>query len=194
MIKNIIYLHGFRSSPLSTKAQIMAKYIKDNHPHINWWCPQLPPSPKQACELISNHAKQLVSSETAVIGSSLGGFYATWLAEQKACKAVLLNPAIDPHSTLKTHIGELSSWQDPSNKFEFTQSDVDELNSFYIDSLSKPEQYFVIIAKGDDVLDWRTSVDYFADANIKLLEHSDHGLSDFDQHIVDIIKFLNLNN
>lgn len=192
MIKNILYLHGFRSSPLSAKAQIMAKYVQQHHPNINWWCPQLPPSPKQACDLILDGTKSWPSKEMAVIGSSLGGFYATWLAEQKGCKAVLLNPAIDPYSSLKNYVGELSTWQNPNDSFIFSQEYVDELHNFYIKSPTIPERYFAIIAKGDEVIDWRPSVNYFANTKIKLLAQSDHGLSDFTDHIPEIIDFLGL--
>lgn len=194
MIKNILYLHGFRSSPLSTKAQIMEKHIINYYPHINWWCPQLPPSPRQACNLIANGIENWQAKNTAIIGSSLGGFYATWLAEQKGCKAVLLNPSIDPYNSLKDHVGELSTWQNPNDKFEFCQDYVDELHDFYINKLTKPENYFAIIAKGDEVLDWRSSANYYANAQIKLLPKSDHGLSDFEDHLDEIINFLNLKN
>lgn len=190
MLKNILYLHGFRSSPQSNKAQIMAKYIKTQHPEINWWCPQLPPSPQAAAYLISQGTSNWLAGESAIIGSSLGGFYATWLAEQKACKSVLLNPAIDPASTLKDYIGELSTWQDPNSKFVFKAEYIDELRNLYVPRPVNLANCLAIIAKGDEVLDWRLSSQYYAQAQLLLLEHSDHGLSDFKQHLAVIMQFL----
>lgn len=194
MIKNLLYLHGFRSSPLSTKSQIMAKYMQENHPNINWWCPQLPPSPKQACELILEGTKDWAAEEMAVVGSSLGGFYANWLAQQRGCKAALINPSTDPYSTLKDQVGQLSTWQHPESKFEFTQEYVDELRNYYVKELRNPKNVFAIIAKGDEVIDWRISVDNLKGAEILLLDGSDHALSDFTEHMPKLLSFLGLSD
>ena len=103
---HVLYLHGFRSSPQSVKARQMAATMDAQFAHIKWWCPQLPPSPLAACDLIQSGTADWPANRMAVIGSSLGGFYATWLAAQRGCKAVLLNPAIDPARDLAKYIGE----------------------------------------------------------------------------------------
>ena len=92
---HLLYLHGFRSSPQSAKAQKMAAVVRDQFPGVVWWCPQLPPSPQLAVQSICDGTADWPAS-MAVVGSSLGGFYATTIAEQKCCKAVLLNPAVEP--------------------------------------------------------------------------------------------------
>ena len=96
MTTHLLYLHGFRSSPQSAKARQMAARVAADHPGVTWWCPQLPPSPAEAAALIERGTADWPAERMAVVGSSLGGFYATWMAERTGCKAVLLNPAVDP--------------------------------------------------------------------------------------------------
>jgi predicted esterase YcpF (UPF0227 family) len=128
----------------------------------------------------------------AVVGSSLGGFYATCVAERTGCKAVLLNPAIDPARDLARYVGEHTSWHDPAERFVFEPGFVDELRALECGPVAKPENYFAVIAKGDEVLDWREMTGRYPGARIKLLEGSDHALSDFDDHIDEVFGFLDL--
>ena len=126
----------------------------------------------------------------AVMGSSLGGFYATAVAERHGCKAVLLNPAVDPARDLASHIGEQTSWQNPDDHFFFEARFVDELRALQAGPLAVPHNYLTIIAKGDEVLDWREMAARYADAQLLLLEGGDHALSDFDAHLPVILEFL----
>ena len=120
---------------------------------------------------------------TAVIGSSLGGFYATWLAERWACKAALLNPAVLPARDLAAHLGDQTVWHDPEQHFVFEAAYVDELITQEIAHITRPERYFTVIAKGDEVLDWCEMRRHYAGASIKLLPGGDHALSDYHQHL-----------
>ena len=130
----------------------------------------------------------------AVMGSSLGGFYATQLAESRGCKAVLLNPAVHPARDLAKYIGEQSAWHAPDEHFFFEPEFVDELQQLDLSAspLHQAKNYFAIIAKGDEVLDWREMCGRYPGARIKLLAGSDHGLSDFDAHLPEILEFLQL--
>lgn len=128
----------------------------------------------------------------AVVGSSLGGFYATHVAESHNCKAVLLNPAVDPARDLASYIGEQTSWHDPAERFFFEPRFVDELRALQHGPVARPANYFAVIAKGDEVLDWREMTGRYPGIRIKLLEGSDHGLGDFGQHIDDVLSFLDL--
>ena len=128
----------------------------------------------------------------AVVGSSLGGFYATWLAERIGCRAVLLNPAVKPARDLSTHLGDQTSWHDPEQHFVFDASHVDELRSMEVKYISQPDRYFAVIAKGDEVLDWREMSAHYPGVRIKLLSDSDHALSDYEQHLQDVLGFLGL--
>ena len=128
----------------------------------------------------------------AVVGSSLGGFYATVVAEQTGCKAALLNPAINPARDLAGHIGDLTSFHDPSDHFYFRPEYVTQLRVMTPRAITRPQRYFAVIAKGDEVLDWREMTARYPGATLRLLEGGDHALSDFDQHLPALLAFLGL--
>lgn len=191
-ISHTVYLHGFRSSPQSTKARQFAQRVAQQHPSVTWWCPQLPPSPHAAMEMLMAGIAAWPRERMAVVGSSLGGFYATHMAEATGCKAVVLNPAVHAARDLAQYVGEHSSWHDPRERFVFKPEYVDELKALECGPLSHPASYFAVIAKGDEVLDWREMTARYAGARIRLLEGGDHALSDFDQHIDEVFAFLDL--
>lgn len=189
---HLLYLHGFRSSPASNKARLTAAAVASRHPGVTWLCPALPPSPQQAMDEVLQVIAHWPHASMAVMGSSLGGFYATWLAERLSCKAVLLNPAVKPARDLAAQLGEHALWHDPTQHVTFDQSHVDELKAQEIPHISQPERYFAVIAKGDEVLDWREMLGHFPGATIKLLPGGDHALSDYEQHLDQVLGFLNL--
>ena len=190
---HLLYLHGFRSSPQSAKARLMAQLMATKHPDIHWWCPQLPPSPREAMDLLLAGVIDWPRASMAVVGSSLGGFYATYVAEQMGCRAALLNPAVDPARDLAKYIGEQSSWHDADERFFFKPEFVQELRDLTLTGLSQPDRYFALIAKGDEVLDWREMTGRYAGAPIELLEGGDHAISDFEAHLPSVLSFLGLN-
>lgn len=193
---HLLYLHGFRSSPQSAKAKKMAAIVRQRHPSVRWWCPQLPPSPREALQAImdgiAGWPREAGFESLAVVGSSLGGFYATAVAERTGCKAVLLNPAVDPARDLSGYIGEQTAWHNAGEHFFFEPRFVDELRALHAGPLKTPENYLAVIAKGDEVLDWREMTARYAGARIHLLEGGDHALSDFDLHVPAILDFLEL--
>ena len=189
---HLLYLHGFRSSPHSAKAQKVGARVRAQHPNVTWWCPQLPPSPREAMEMLMYGIAGWPTASMAVVGSSLGGFYATFVAEQTRCKAVLLNPAIAPARDLQKYVGEQTAWHNPDDHFFFKPQFVDELRALECGALAAPQNYFAVIAKGDEVLDWREMTARYPCARIRLLEGSDHALSDFDAQIDEVFEFLQL--
>ena len=188
---HLLYLHGFRSSPLSFKAQRLQRWLADHRPDVHWWCPQLPPSPREAMALVREGIAAWPTS-CAVLGSSLGGFYATAVAEATGWPAVLLNPAIDPARDLARYIGEQTAFHAPEERFFFRAEYIDELRGLAVPVITRPERYFAVVAKGDEVLDWRETTARYPGATILLLEGSDHALSDFDDHLPALLKFLDL--
>ncbi len=196
---HLLYLHGFRSSPQSMKAQKVADRMRTQHPDVAWWCPQLPPSPREAMDLVAQGIEAWPRATMAVVGSSLGGFYARWVALQTGCRSVLLNPAPFPARDLAHHIGEQTAWHDPAERFFFEPGFVAELQAQQDDiarlsarAPAKPERQFAIVAKGDEVLDWREMVAFCAGGTTRLLEGGDHAISDFDAHIDGLFRFLDL--
>ncbi len=143
-------------------------------------------------DAVMQRVAQWPADRTAVVGSSLGGFYATHIAETLGCRAVLLNPAVDPARDLAAYIGEQTAWHDASEKFFFQPEFVDELRALQHGSVNKPERYFAVIAKGDEVLDWREMTARYAGASVRLLEGGDHAISDFALHMDEVFAFLDL--
>ena len=190
---HLLYLHGFRSSPRSAKAQIMARHVASAHPAVHWWAPQLPPSPREAMELVMSGIRDWPPGAMAVVGSSLGGFYATHVAAQTSCRAVLLNPAVHPARDLARYIGDQTQWHAPQEHFYFKAEYIDELRALEVGALPHPERCLAIVAKGDEVLDWNEMVARYPGSRIKLLEGGDHALSDFEvAHLRDATDFLQL--
>ena len=196
---HLLYLHGFRSSPQSMKAQKVAARVQAGHPGVTWWCPQLPPSPAEAMALVMRDTAHWPRETMAVVGSSLGGFYARWVSLQTGCPAVLLNPAPFPARDLSAYIGEQTAWHDPGERFFFQPGFVDELKRQQADierlsagQPTHPEGLFAIISKGDEVLDWREMQAFCAGGTVRLMEGSDHAISDFDDHIDELFGFLGL--
>jgi uncharacterized protein len=191
---HLLYLHGFRSSPRSTKAQMVRQRVEAQHPGLTLWCPALPPSPREAMTLVMRGIADWPRNTMAVMGSSLGGFYATWVAEQTGCRAAVLNPAINPARDLAGYIGEQSAWHDPEERFFFQPGFVRELEALSCPAITHPERYYALIAKGDEVLDWREMTGHYPGAHIRLLEGGDHALSDFADHIDEVFEFLDMNH
>jgi predicted esterase YcpF (UPF0227 family) len=191
---HLLYLHGFRSSPKSFKAQRLQTWLGEHRPEAHWWCPQLPPSPREAMALLREGIAGWPADPgaAAVLGSSLGGFYATAVAEATGWPAVLLNPAIDPARDLAAYIGEQTAFHTPDERFFFKAEYVGELRALTVPAITRPQRYFAVIAKGDEVLDWREMTARYAGASVRLLEGGDHALSDFDTHLPQLLGFLNL--
>ena len=188
-VSHLMYLHGFRSSPESAKARMTAAWMRRHRPEVTWWCPQLPPSPREAVQLLFERLASWPAARTGVIGSSLGGFYATALAQQLGCRAVLLNPAVDPARDLARYIGETTAWHSDER---FRPEFIEELRAIGPAALTHPERYFAVIAKGDEVLSWAEMSERYRGCRVKLLEGSDHALSDFADHLPDVVGFLGL--
>lgn len=190
--RHLLYLHGFRSSPQSFKAVRLHAWLRQHRPDIGWWCPQLPASPRQSVDQVEQGIATWPPGSFAVLGSSLGGFYATVVAQRHGCPAVLLNPAVDPARDLAAHVGEHQAYHDPTQRFVFEPGYVDELRALHLGPLTQPQRYLAVIAKGDEVLDWREMSTRYAGCPQRLIEGSDHGLSDFDDHLPAILHFLKL--
>jgi predicted esterase YcpF (UPF0227 family) len=188
---HLLYLHGFRSSPQSTKARQLAAWVAEHRPDVHWWCPQLPPSPKQALQQVLDGIAGWPHARMAVVGSSLGGFYASVVAERAGCPAVLLNPAVEPARDLAGCVGQTAAWHSDESFF-FRPEFIDELRALRPARITRPERYFAVIAKGDEVLDWREMTGRYPGVRTRLLEGSDHAISEFDEHIAEVLEFLEL--
>jgi len=189
---HLLYLHGFRSSPQSFKAQRTGRAVAALNPAPHWWCPQLPPSPAQAMALIEQGIADWPRDRMAILGSSLGGFYAAVLARQIGCPVVLLNPAVHPARDLAGYIGEHPAWHDPGQRLHFDASFIGELQALEATPVRHTPPSLAVVAKGDEVLDWREMLAAYGHDRVRLIEGSDHAISDFDTYLPEILEFLGL--
>lgn len=192
---HLIYLHGFRSSPQSFKARRMAKHTamrKDEGRDLQFVCPQLPPSPFDAMALIESLVAAWPTDTMAVIGSSLGGFYATVLAERRGCRVAVINPAVAPARDLARYIGEQTFFHTPEDRFFFREAFIAEFQSMAPYPISRPERYWTLFAQGDEVLDWREMVSHYPQCPGELLPGGDHAVTDFEPHIQALVRALHL--
>ena len=190
---HLLYLHGFRSSPRSAKARQMHAYVQAHAPQLVWCCPQLPASPRAAMELVARLTADWPLAEpsrVAVIGSSLGGFYASWAAQHLGCKSVLINPAVNPARDLEKYIGEQTAWHAPEERFFFRPEFIGELRALDASRLPPAGPELLLAAQGDEVLDWREMVARYPHAQVLLQEGGDHALSNFADYLPEIATFL----
>ena len=189
----IIYLHGFRSAPASIKAQALKARMTERGLADRFWCEQLPVSPRAAIA----HAEAAIARARAagltptVVGSSLGGYYATWLAEHHDLQAVLVNPAVVAPLELGAYVGTQDNMY-TGERFEFTRGHIDELRALEVPAVSRPQRYWLLVETGDEVLDYRHAVDKYAGARQTVLEGGDHGFSRWGDYLDAVIAFAGL--
>jgi predicted esterase YcpF (UPF0227 family) len=179
----IVYLHGFNSSPQSHKAQVMQRYMAEQGLEREFICPPLPPRATDAISAI----EPLLAKKPCLVGSSLGGFYATYLAEEHALRAVLLNPAIDPHRGLRAYLGPQKNLH-TGEPYELTEAHLREWEKLYTPRVTA-KRYLLIVETGDEVLDYRRSLERYAGAQHIVIPGGDHSLQSFPQHLARILEF-----
>ncbi len=154
-----------------------------------WYCPQLLASPKESMDMVIKHIDQSKADRIVVIGSSLGGFYANYLTEKYKCKGVALNPAVYAARELEPHVGMLTAY-DSEEPFDFKAEYIDELRALQVNQITNSGRYFLIAAKGDELLDWKEMAAFYPGAKQLILEGSDHGIADYANHLPAVIEFI----
>ncbi|MGA0955456.1 MAG: YqiA/YcfP family alpha/beta fold hydrolase [Burkholderiaceae bacterium] len=188
----VIYLHGFRSSPESSKAVLLGQWLAEEG--VRYECPSLDIAPLAAIDHVSQTVEHALSEgfHIRLIGSSLGGFYASWLMERhpkrEAFKAALINPACAPARDLADQVGPLKAWHS-EEILQFQADYIDDLRSMEV-PLTQPERYMLVAAKGDELLDWNEMVARYPGALHYVVAGSDHSLSDFPEHWPTMKEFL----
>ena len=186
---NILYLHGFHSSPNSAKITIFQQYINDHCDHINLVAPQLPCKPYQVMELLQQVTEKYQFS--GVIGSSLGGYLATYIHNQLNIPAVVINPAVKPFELLHDYLG---SQVHPitGEQYELTEQDMLELKSCYQQELNWPDKIWLLQQEQDEVLDYRQALDKYKDCKVTFELGGDHSFVGFDRFVTQIVEFFDL--
>lgn len=180
----ILYIHGFNSSGFGAKAEILREKYKDKV-----LAPSLSNIPKLAIDTLEQILSQCLKYEKKItlIGSSLGGYYAIYLASKYNLKAILINPSIFPYHTLAAYIGENQSFFDLSNR-EWTQSHIDSLKAYEVTKFD-PGHFLVLLQKGDETLDYNHAAAKFSDAYLVIEEGGSHGFDNFEQKLATIEDF-----
>lgn len=184
----IIYIHGFNSSSQSGKARELQAWMAARGLAEAYACPDLPHRPAEA---IARLEALIAASRGSpkLIGSSLGGSYATWLAERHALKAILVNPCVACHEKLASEVGRAQkNWHD-AKEYVFTADHLNELANLHVPRIAHPDRYLLLAEKGDEVLDWREAADYYRGARQIILDGGDHGFTRFADYIPDILAF-----
>ncbi|AMO37710.1 YqiA/YcfP family alpha/beta fold hydrolase [Thauera humireducens] len=189
----IVYLHGFRSAPASIKARALGARMAERGLSDRFWCEQLPVSPRAAIALAEAEiARARAAGLTpSVVGSSLGGYYATWLAERHGLRAVLVNPAVVAPLSLEAYVGTQTNLY-TGESFDFTREHIDELRALEVPAITRPERYWLLAETGDEVLDYRHAVQKYAGARQTVLEGGDHGFSRWNDYLDAVIAFAGL--
>ncbi|MGV1719559.1 esterase YqiA [Vibrio furnissii] len=188
----LLYIHGFNSSPLSHKAQVMQQYCAANRPDIKVVVPKLPSFPKQAAAYLVDVVNQYKDDyQIGLVGSSLGGYLSTWLNHQFGFRAVLVNPAVKPYELLANFLGEQ---QNPytQERYVLAAEHIDELKALDTPTLRAPQDFWLLQQTADEVLDYRQAVDKYRHARQTIEEGGDHSFVDFERYPAQIIHFLNL--
>ena len=183
----IVYLHGFNSSPQSHKAQVMEKYLNSRGLGARYAGPALPPLASEAMRRIESLS---LGSGTCFVGSSLGGVYATHLAEKHDAKAVLINPAIEPHVGLRAFLGTQTNLH-TGEPYELTERHLDEWAALVVPRID-PRRYLLLVETGDELLDYRKAVERYAGAEQVVVQGGDHSLQSFPEHLPRILRFAGL--
>ena len=192
-MQRLIYLHGFLSSPESHKASLMRAWLAQHRPEIHYQCPRLSSYPGQAIAQIKQLIEQSGYSQTGVVGSSLGGYWATWLAEVHDVRAVLVNPAAKPGILdHPDYLGvELRNFYS-DEIYVLGEHDLTDLKSVWVETPGSPENIWLMAQTGDETCDYRLSAEKYRYCRQTIEPGGDHGFQGFARWIPEIVEFLQL--
>jgi predicted esterase YcpF (UPF0227 family) len=183
----ILYLHGFNSSPDSLKANLLKAYLAERGRRNDFFCPGLPWRFSEAAQRIDDKLRQ-IAQPVALVGSSLGGFYATHFAEKYGLPAVLVNPAVDPPASLSRYLGPQRNLY-TGEQFLLAPKHLKELEVLAVPRITRPERYLLLAETGDEVLDYREAVTRYAGATQIVIQGGDHAFRDFADYLEQVVAF-----
>ncbi|AIW19807.1 esterase YqiA [Vibrio coralliilyticus] len=188
----LLYIHGFNSSPLSHKANVMKEYCQQHRPDIKVVVPQLPCFPQKAAECLLNIIEQHKDDyQIGLIGSSLGGYLSMWLNRQFGFKAVVVNPAVKPYELLADYLGEQENPY-THQRYVLESVHIDELKALDTPIIKQAKDFWLLQQTEDEVLDYRQAVEKFSGAKQTVEEGGDHSFVNFERYPQQIIEFLQL--
>jgi len=187
--QKLLYLHGFNSSPKSHKAQLVSTYLRERQCLDRLICPQIPSIPGEARLFLEQLVEDTLQNHSlSFVGSSLGGYYAMYLAEKYSGTAVLINPSVKPYETLAAHLGENKFYFD-EGCWEFDESHIQQLKDMNVKNITNAERYFVLLQTGDETLDYREAESKFQDSFCIIEQGGDHSFTDMERYLSKIMQF-----
>jgi uncharacterized protein len=187
----LLYIHGFNSSPASFKSNVLKDALARIGRGDEFFCPALPHRPAEAMALLESILPQQNRDQLTIVGSSLGGFYGTYLTEKYGMRCVLLNPAIFPHDGLRDYLGKQKNLY-TGEEYVLTEQHLNEMRALFVPQLRKLDRYLLVTAMGDEVIDYRDGVARYAGAKQIIIQGSDHGMRDFADYLDKILAFAGL--
>jgi len=184
----LIYVHGFNSSPASTKARQLGARLESIGRRSEFSCPALPDRPTEAIAVLERELHGRTLDAITLVGSSLGGYYSIWLAEKYGLRAVLVNPAINPHEGLQDYLGPQKNLY-TGESYVLTRTHLNEMAALFVPRPTKLSRYYLMVTTGDEVLDYREAVAKYKGAKQLVVEGSDHGFADFERYLDSVLSF-----
>jgi len=194
---HIMYVHGFNSSPGSFKALQLKAFVEQNQLDLKYHAPMLSHWPEKAMDALEDLLEQIKADDQAngkitrilLVGSSLGGFYSTYLmARYPGLKAVLINPAVLPQELLPAYLG-LNENLYTGEQYELTQDHMQQLRKLHMAEPACTQNIKVFLQTDDEVLDYRRAENYYRQADVTIIEGGDHGFQNFEQHLTTLLDF-----
>ena len=191
MSPTLIYLHGFNSTPNSVKARQMTDYLAQELPDIQVCVPKLPNTPAASWQAIQETLADLGERKIGLVGSSMGGFWATKVAEVYGHKAVVINPAVHPHYLLQQLLGPQRNPY-TGEEYLLEPHHVEELRALDLPVLQYPERIWLLQQQGDEVLDYRNALQFYHFARTTVELGGNHAFTEFERYCAQIVGFLQL--
>lgn len=188
----LLYLHGLNSSPQSYKAVQTQIWLAENHPVTPFVCPQLSNMPEEAIADLEERIEAHIDASTqplALAGSSMGGYYATYLSEKYDLRAVLINPAVKPYLGLQQYLGENVNYH-TGESWIMEPHHIEQYRALEVEQLLTPENYWTLLQTGDEVLDYRLAEQKYRDGKLTVEQGGDHSFQNYQRFLPEIYQFL----
>lgn len=187
----LLYIHGFLSSPQSHKAVQVRDWLAQHRPDIEYHCPFLTVYPDQVQQELDTLVSELSArGPVYLMGSSMGGFWSTYLCEKYKLPALLINPAVKPSMLMPGYVGKTLKNYHGDQEYMLQAEHIEQLRTLMPEDIKHPEQYWVLLQTGDETLDFRLAEELYANTKLTIEEGGDHAFQAFERFIPDAITFL----
>ncbi len=185
----LLYLHGFNSSPNSKKARLTKEWFACRVPDVDFLCPVIPPFANAAMDVLENEISLIEDQAVYLIGSSMGGFFATCLIEKYDLRGVLVNPAVNPARGMKALLGKNKNFQD-TDFWMLESRHIDEYRDNTYERIKNKSNYLVLLQSGDEVIDYRDAAEYYAGCSVIIEQGGNHSFTNYQYYLNEIYQFL----